>query len=71
MSQATVRAFEYVNQPYDRVREILRTDAAAIVGTATRAASSRSGELAASLSVDIKGVEVSKDVTISIGCSPS
>lgn len=67
MSQANVRAFEYLNQPYERVRHILRTDASAILGTASHAAASRTGELAASLSVDIKGIEVSKDVRITIG----
>jgi hypothetical protein len=67
MSRANVRTFEYVNQPYEHIRDILLTNAAGILGTASKAAASRTGELAASLSVAIKGVEVSKDVTISIG----
>jgi hypothetical protein len=67
MSQREVRAFEYVNQPYEAVRDVIRADAAALFGTASRAAEARTGQLVASLSVDVKGLEITKEITVRIG----
>lgn len=67
MSQREIRAFDYVNQPYERVRGALEAQAATLLQRATKLAGTRSGELVAALSVDIGGFELSKDVSISIG----
>ncbi len=67
MAQHEVRAFDYVNQPYEPVRDLVRRDAASIFRTATKVAETRTGELVASLTVDIRGIEISKDISIRIG----
>ena len=67
MSQREVRAFDYVNHPYEAVREALRGDPGGILAGATRVAEARTSEIVASLSVDIKGIEVSKEISIRVG----
>jgi len=67
MSQREIRAFDYVNQPYEKVRDALRADAAGIFQAATQVAQARTGELVASLTVEVKGIEVTKEITIRIG----
>ena len=67
MSNREIRAFEYVNQPYEQVRDALRSDTAGILRSATKDAEARTGELVASLSVDVKGFEVRKEISIRFG----
>jgi len=67
MSQREIRAFDYVNQPYEPVRDALSAHAPSIFQRATKLAEDRSGELVASLSVDVAGIQVSKDIKIQIG----
>jgi hypothetical protein len=67
MAQREIRAFDYVNQPYDRVRDALRGDAGSIFHSATEIAEARTGELVASLTVEVKGIALSKEITIRIG----
>ena len=67
MAKRPVRAFDYVNHPYEPVRTAIHADAAGIFQKATRMAEQRSGELVAALSVDISGVKLSKEVAISVG----
>jgi hypothetical protein len=67
MAQREVRAFDYVNQPYEPVRDLIMKDAAKIFGTASQVAEARAGEIIASLSIDLKGVKVSKDIAIKVG----
>ena len=67
MSEREIRAFDYVNQPYEQVRDAIRKDAAAMFASATKVAEARTGELVTSLSVDIKGIEVTKEITIRLG----
>lgn len=66
MSKRPVRAFDYVNHPYEPVRDALKKDAAGIFQKATKVAEERSGELVASLSVDVSGIQLSKDVQIKV-----
>jgi hypothetical protein len=66
MAGREIRAFDYVNQPYAAVRDLLTQDASTIFRTATKVAEARTDEIVASLSVDLQGIEVSKDVTIRI-----
>ena len=67
MAEREIRAFDYVNQPYEQVRDAIRKDAAAMFASATKVAEARTGELVTSLSVDIKGIEVTKEITIRLG----
>jgi hypothetical protein len=67
MAKREIRSFDYVNQPYETVRDVLRKDAAAIFRSATQVAEARTGELVASLSVEVKGFELAKEIAIRIG----
>jgi hypothetical protein len=67
MAEREIRAFDYVNKPYEPVRDALREDALSIFQRATQLAESRSGDLVASLSVDLAGVKISKDISIKVG----
>ncbi|MEZ5319489.1 MAG: hypothetical protein R2752_18970 [Vicinamibacterales bacterium] len=67
MAAREIRAFDYVNQPYASVRDLLAKDAGSLFRSATKVAEARTGELVAALSVDIQGLEVSRDITIRIG----
>jgi hypothetical protein len=62
----TVRAYDYVNQPYEPVRDAIRKDAKSIIERATHVAEKRSESIAGSLSVDIAGIEIRKNVDITI-----
>jgi len=61
-----IRSYDYVNHPYERVREALRADPAGVFRAATKAASSRAEALAADLRVTIAGVEVGRAVAITV-----
>jgi hypothetical protein len=67
MAKRTVRAFDYVNHSYEAVRDAMRKDTAGIFQRATKVAEARSGEIVASLSVNVSGLQISKDVAIKIG----
>jgi hypothetical protein len=67
MSEArTVRAYDYVNQPYEPVRDAIGRDAKSIFERATHVAEQRSESIAGALSVDIAGIEVRKNIDITI-----
>lgn len=61
-----IRAYDYVNHPYDAVRDAIREDAATVFQKATRAAEHRGEAVVAALSVDIAGVEVRKEIAIEV-----
>lgn len=61
-----IRAFDYVNQPYDRVRDALHDDPSGMLAAATRAAASRAHTVAAGLHVNVGGVEVGAEIDISV-----
>ncbi len=61
-----VRAFDYVNQPYERVREALRDNALEIFRNATRAAASRARAVASGLHVNIGGLEIGAEIDIKL-----
>ncbi len=61
-----IRSFDYVNHPYERVREALTVDTRAVFQAATKAASDRAKDVASALRVNIAGLEVSSDISISI-----
>ena len=64
--QREVRAFDYVNHPYEPVRDLLLKEAPRIFAGATKVAETRAGEIVSSLSIDIKGIQISKDITIKV-----
>jgi hypothetical protein len=62
-----IRKYDYVNQPYQRVRAVLKDSAAAILRDATRSASDRARSVAAELRVSIAGVQVAAAIDFRIG----
>jgi hypothetical protein len=61
-----IRCYDYVNHPYEQVRDALSQNALAIFQSATKAAASRAQSIAAELHVDIGIVGVQADITISV-----
>jgi hypothetical protein len=59
-----IRSYDYVNHPYDRVRDLLRQNAVAVFQSATKAAASRAESVAAELHVDFGGIGVKADIKI-------
>jgi len=59
-----IRSYDYVNRPYERVRDALRQDALTVFQSATKAAASRAQSIAAELHVDFGGVGVKTDINI-------
>src|ERR1700686_747478 len=61
-----IRCYDYVNRPYEQVRDALRRDALTVFQSATKAAASRAQSIAAELHVDIGGMGIKTDVRISV-----
>lgn len=67
MSQGLeIRCYDYVNHPYEKVRDALRQDAIKVFQAATKAAASRAQSVAAELRVDLGGIGVKADINISV-----
>jgi len=62
-----LRAFDYVNRPYELVRDALLDDAEEIFRSATRAAASRAYDVASALHVEVAGIEIGAEIDITIG----
>ena len=62
----SIRCFDYVNHPYQEVRDILSDQAADVFRNATRTAASRAATIASELHVNIAGFEVGTDISVSI-----
>lgn len=62
-----LRSYEYVNVAYAKVRDALQRDAAGIFQRATASAAARANELAATLRVEVGGMEIGRDVRIELG----
>jgi hypothetical protein len=65
-NQRPIRVYEYVNFPYERVRDLLVRDAGGVFHDATKAAASRAEAVVAELRASIGGIEVGTDVAIQI-----
>ncbi len=63
-SGRNLRSYDYVNHPYDRVRDTLKQNAVAVFQSATKAAASRAESVAAELHVDFAGMGVKADIKI-------
>ena len=61
-----IRSYDYVNRPYERVRDELRQNALTIFQSATKAAASPAQSIAAELHVDFGGIGVKTDINISV-----
>src|SRR3984957_3171624 len=61
-----IRCYDYVNHPYEQVREVLSRDALAVFQSATKAAASRAQSVASELRVDMGGFAVEADIKISL-----
>lgn len=61
-----IRCYDYVNHPYEKVRDALRQDAINVFQAATKAAASRAQSVAAELHVDLGGIGVKADINISV-----
>jgi len=61
-----IRSYDYVNRPYERVRDALRQNALTVFQSATKAAASRAHSIAAELHVDLGGIGVRTDINISV-----
>lgn len=59
-----IRSYDYVNHPYDRVRDTLKQNALEVFQSATRAAAHRAESVAAELHVDFAGMGVKTDIKI-------
>lgn len=61
-----IRTFDYVNHPYERVRDALKENAPTVFQSATKAAASRAESVAAELHVDFGGIGVTTDIKIDV-----
>jgi hypothetical protein len=61
-----IRCYDYVNHPYEQVRDALRQDALTVFQSATKAAASRAQSIAAELHVDSAGIGIKTDINISV-----
>jgi hypothetical protein len=61
-----IRCYDYVNHPYERVRNALKENALTVFQSATKAAASRAQSVAAELHVDFGGIGVSTDIKIDV-----
>lgn len=62
-----VRCYQYVNRPYEDVRDLLRRRLAEVCQSATRSAASRGRAVAASLHARAAGIDFGVDVRITVG----
>lgn len=62
-----IRSYDYVNHPYERVRDALAKDPLAIFQAATKSAASRARSVATELHADIGGISVEAEIIISLG----
>jgi len=61
-----IRCYEYVNHPYEQVRDTLSKDAPVVFQSATKAAASRAQSIASQLHVELGGIGVEADIVISV-----
>lgn len=61
-----IRTFDYVNHPYDGVRDALRDDALAVFRSATQAAASRAHEVAIGLHVNLGALKIGTEIALNV-----
>ena len=61
-----IRCYDYVNHPYQQVREAFRDDAVQFFQKATKVAASRAKTVASELRVNFGGIDIATDIQISL-----
>lgn len=61
-----IRCFDYVNHPYEQVRDALSGNSLRVFQSATKAAAQRAQSIAAELHADIGGFGVQAEINISV-----
>ena len=61
-----IRSYDYVNHPYEQVRDALKRNSLTVFQSATKAAASRAQSVAAELRVDSGGIGIKTDINISV-----
>jgi hypothetical protein len=61
-----IRCYDYVNHPYEQVRDVLTKDALAVFQSATKAAVSRARSIASELRLEVGGVALEADIIIAV-----
>lgn len=61
-----IRCYDYVNHPYEQVRDALSHDALGVFQSATKAAATRAQSVAAELRVNLGGIAVEADIKIDV-----
>jgi hypothetical protein len=62
----TIHSYDYVNHPYDTVRNAMSGDVESVFSSATKTAASRARSVASELRINIGGIEISTDISISV-----
>lgn len=62
----TIRVYDYVNHPYEEVRSALCSNASEVFRNATKVAALRAKSVASELHVNIAGIEIGTDISISV-----
>jgi hypothetical protein len=62
----TIRVYDYVNQPFERVRAALLADARGIFSRATTVASDRAQRVASGLRINVAGIEIGKEIDLEV-----
>ena len=67
MSKAkTIRVYDYINHPYETVRQKLTAEALEVFRNATKVAALRAKSVASELHVNFAGIEVGTDIAIAV-----
>lgn len=61
-----IRSYDYVNHPYEKVRDALIRNPAIVFQAATKAAAARANTLASELRVDLAGIKLGADIAIAV-----
>ena len=61
-----IHCYDYVNHPYEQVRDALSKDARAVFHSATKAAASRAQSIASELRIDFGGIGIQADIRVSV-----
>jgi hypothetical protein len=62
----SIRVYDYVNHPYDQVRDVLTTSALPAFSRATKGASARVATVASELHITVAGIDVGKEIEIRV-----
>ena len=61
-----IHCYDYINHPYEQVRDALTKDAPRVFQSATKAAASRAQSIASELRIDVGGIGIQADIQVSV-----